>query len=216
VVGVVEEIGAAGVVYVTRAAFAATSSGAASRMLRVVTTANTPEQRAAIVRDIDDRLRDAGADLELVTPFAELRTAVGGHVTILVQLLVAAAAVLAVVGLMGLASAMGTAVVERTREIAITKALGATRRWIRRTIVGEAILLAAISWLVAVLASLPLTWSIDVLVGRLGFLAPLPFVISVPAMVGWAIAVLVGATLAAAIPARRAAEMTVHQALGET
>lgn len=216
VVGVVEEIGAAGVVYVTPASFAAARGSTGVRMLRVVTTAQTAAAREAIVREIDARLRHAGADLELVLPFSELRTAVGDHVVILVQLLVAAAVVLAVVGLVGLGTAMGTSVVERTREIAVLKTLGARRRTLSRMIVGEALLLAALSWLAAVVLSLPLTWGLEVVVGRLGFLAPLPFVVSPLAMGLWAVAIAIGAALAAAIPARRAARLTVLEGLAET
>jgi putative ABC transport system permease protein len=215
VVGVVEEIGAAGIAYVPRPTFAATTATDAARMLRVVTDARTAEQRATIVRSVDARLRDAGADLELVVPFAELRTAVGDHLIILIQLLVAAASVLAIVGLVGLSVAMATAVVERTREIAIVKALGATRRRIRAMIVGEAVLLATASWGVATLASLPLTAGIETVIGRLGFLAPLPFTVAPVAMLGWGVAVIAGAVVAAEIPARRAAALTVHRGLSE-
>ena len=216
VVGVVEEIGAAGVAYLTPAGFAAARGSTGVRMLRVVTAASTADEREAIVREIDARLRRAGADLELVLPFSELRTAVGDHVVILVQLLVAAAVVLAIVGLVGLGSVMGISVVERTREIAVRKTIGASRRTLSRMIVGEALLLAAISWIVAVLLSLPLTWGIEVLVGNLGFLAPLPFVVSPLAMGLWAVAITIGAWLAASIPARRAARLTVLEGLAQT
>ncbi len=215
VVGVVEEIGAAGVAYVQPGAFARVTGTSGARMLRVATTATTASERERILRAIDRMLR-ARVDLEVVIPFSELRTAVGDHVIILVRMLVAMAVILATVGLLGLASAMGTSVVERTREIGVMKAIGATGRRIRRIILGEALVIVGVSWVVAVLVSLPLTWLVESLIGRLGFLAPLPFVVSPAAMLGWLGLVTLGGTLATLLPARRAARLTVRAALAET
>lgn len=215
VVGVVEEIGAAGVAYVESGAFARVTGTSGARVLRVATTATGAGERERILRAIDRTLR-ARVDLEVVLPFSELRTAVGDHVIILVRMLVAMAVILATVGLLGLASAMGTSVVERTREIGVMKAIGATGRRIRRLILGEALVIVGVSWVVAVLVSLPLTWLVEDLVGRLGFLAPLPFVVAPAAMLGWLALVTLGGTLATLLPARRAARLTVRAALAET
>jgi putative ABC transport system permease protein len=58
--------------------------------------------------------------------------------------------------LMGLVSALSTAVIERTREIGILRCLGARARHIRRAFSAEAAVLAAAGWVVAV----PLGWLI--------------------------------------------------------
>lgn len=215
VVGLVEEVGAAGVAYVDPGAFARVTGSDGARMLRVATTATTAAERAAIVRAVDGALRTR-LDVEAVTPFTELRTAVGDHVVIFVRMLAAMAAIMAIVGLIGLASAMGTSVVERTREIGVMKAIGATGGRIRRLILGEALVLVGASWVVAVIASLPLTWSIEQIVGRLGFLAPLPFVVAPWAMFAWLGLVAAGGVAATLLPARRAARLGVRAALAET
>lgn len=216
VVGVVEEVGAAGVAYATDAAFErAARVGDGARMLRIGTDAVTPGERTMTIRRIEDELRRAGAPVEAVIPFSELRTAIGDHVAILIRALMAMAAIMAIVGLLGLGSAMGMSVMERTREIGVMKAVGATPERVARLVVEEGLFIAAASWVLAVILSLPLTWFVDRLIGQLGFLAPLPFVLAPWSMIAWLGLVLIAALVATLLPARRAGALTVCEALAE-
>jgi putative ABC transport system permease protein len=52
--------------------------------------------------------------------------------------------------LMGLVSALSMAVIERTREVGILRCVGARARYIRRVFSAEAMVLAAVGWVVAV------------------------------------------------------------------
>src|SRR5262249_54165693 len=158
----------AGVAYATSAAFArAAGTGSAARMFRIATDAEDMAERARIIRALEDELGAAGAAVEAVIPFSELRTAIGDHVLILMRALMAMAAIMAVVGLLGLGSAMGVSVVERTREIAVMKTVGATPERVTVRIVEEALFIAGSSWILAVLLSMPLSWLIDHLIGQL-------------------------------------------------
>lgn len=115
VVGVVEEVGSPGVAYVTDRALAQAAGGAGRpRMLRVATTAESPEARAGVIRSLEHRLEEERASVEAVVPLAVLRTAMGDHVAILIRMLLAMAGLMVTVASLGLASAMGTNVVERT------------------------------------------------------------------------------------------------------
>jgi putative ABC transport system permease protein len=213
VVGIVEEVGAAGVVYMTRAHFEATFGGA--RLARVVTAASFAAERTAIVRRIDQVLASSQAPVEAVLPFSELRTAVGDHVGILVRALTALAGVLACVGLLGLTSAMTTAVVERAREIGVMKAVGATSTRVLRLILAEGLVTAVTSAALALVLALPLTALVESTIGRMGFLAPLPFVVSKAALLGWLVLVSVFSLVATWLPARRAAAISVREAIAQ-
>jgi putative ABC transport system permease protein len=216
VVGIVEEIGAAGVLYVSDRAFAqAAGTGQDARMLRVATVARTPAQREEFVRAVQRKLFEIGAGVEGATPLAELRTAMADHILILIRSLVAMAAVMATVGGLGLASTMGTSVLERTRELAVMKAVGATPGRIVRLLMLEALFIGGLSWLAAFALSVPLTWVVDALVGRLGFVAPLPLLLAPAAASIWL--GLSGALvlLATAWPARWASRLPVAQALAQ-
>jgi putative ABC transport system permease protein len=214
VVGIVQEIGAPGVAYVTDAAFAAaTGTAGRARLLRIATTARTPAARAAAIRDLEEALAAAGVGVEAVIPLAELRTAVGDHILILIRALLALAAILAVVGALGLGSAMSVAVVERTREIGVLKTLGATPARVVRLVVGEGLVVALASFVLAALVSVPLTLLVDALVGSLGFLAPLPLSLSPLAALAWLALVITVAAAATLVPARRAARLGIREAL---
>ncbi len=214
IVGIVEEIGSPGTAYVTDEAFArVTHTAGKARMLRVVTGASAPGERAAVVRAMEAVMATAGAGVELVIPLSELRSAIGGHVRLLIQSLVAMAIVMAIVGILGLGSTMSISVIERTREIGVMMAIGATPGRIVRSIVAEALFIGATSWVLALALSLPLTAFLDWLVGLLGFLAPLPFGVSVPSIGLWLALVGIVALVATLLPAGRASAVTVREAL---
>jgi len=215
VVGIVEEVGSAGVAYVTDQAFLrATGSAGRVGMLRIATTAATPAKRTEVIRAIERALATGEGSVEAVIPLAVLRTAMGDHVNVLIRMLLAMAALMVTVGMLGLASTMGSNVLERTREIGIMKTLGATPNRIARLIVGEALLIGSISWLLAVALAVPLTVLVGQTVGRLAFRVRLPLIVDVHAVLGWLVLVAAFAALATALPARRASRLTVWGALG--
>jgi putative ABC transport system permease protein len=216
-VGIVEEVGSPGVAYVTHDGFSRFGVPQAERRLvRLATIHNARHEPRQVISAVEQALTLEKVGVESVMPFAELRTAVGDHIVILTRALLSLAVVLAIVGILGLGSAMGISVIERTREIGVMKTIGASSRRIVRSILGEALCAAGVSYLAAVTMSLPLTWFVEGLIGRIGFLAPLPFVVSLAAMLGWA-GLLGVSTLAATLPtALRAAALSVRDALEVT
>ncbi len=215
VVGVVEEVGAQAGVYVPQARLArAMGEPGDARLFRLSTEARDPEERARIVSTVEEELAANGAALQSVLPLAEHRTAVGDHVLVLVRTLVAMAVIFAFVGALGLASAMGTNVVERTREIAVMRTLGATPQRLARMLLGEALALAGLSFVLACALSIPLTWLVGMVVGKLGFLAPLPLVFAPGAALAWLALLVLVAVAATLVPARRAAALAIGEAVG--
>jgi len=212
--GIVEEIGAAGVAYVNPEAFAqATGTEGRARMIRVATDAFAGEQRSARIRQAEAALDAAGADVSSAQPLSELRTAMGDHIVILIRALVALACVMAAVGGLGLGSTLSIGVLERTRELAVMKTLGATRRRLINAVLTEAQFIALLSVVAAIVLSLPLTALLDAMIGGLGFVAPLPFSVSLAAMGVWLLLVMAVSFGAAWLPARRAAGFRVAEAL---
>lgn len=163
--------------------------------------------------DIEMRLRQAGIPLKAGVSEEMLDDAVSGHVYILIVALMLMAMVMAVVGVLGLAASMGANVVERTREFGIMRAVGGTSRTIVRNVTSEGLFLAGLSFVFAVLFSLPLSYGVGALVGMMSFRFPLPLTVSLWAAVLWLMLVTFGAFVASVIPATGAARLTVRETL---
>lgn len=120
-------------------------------------------------------------------------------------------AALAIPSLIALANTLGINVLERTRELGVLRAIGATRGQVQRMIIAESLLLAALGVLGGAVAGVGLGYALVGSINQSGLSFPYTF----PAG-GIALASLVGllfAVLAALLPARRAARLDIIAAL---
>jgi len=167
----------------------------------------------AVSRSIEQALARERVVVKVSITEAMFDDAQTGHVYILVFALIFMAIVMAVVGTLGLASAMSTSVIERTREFGVMRAIGATSRVVLRNVLSEGVFTGLLSWLIAIPLSIPLSTQVGNLVGSLSFRVPLPLSLSPVALGIWLAVVLAGAAAASAFPAQRAARLTVRETL---
>lgn len=213
VVGFVREIGGGGA-YVSKAAFDKLYGAIdAGKMLRIRLVPGT--NRNAAIETIEAAFNAAALPVERSAPLTMLYDALVGHVEVPVRMIVAAAVLLAAIGGLGLASMMTVNVLERTREIGIMKAIGAGPGVVLRIVLGEAVTVAVLSWLVAIVVAAPLIWAIGQLAAGM-FGSALPFLLSMPALALWLGIILVIAAVASVWPASRAARLVVREALAYT
>lgn len=119
-------------------------------------------------------------------------------------------AFLALPSLIAMLNTLSIAVIERTREIGMLRAVGATRKQVRRMVVAEALLLAAIGTAFGLLGGLYLGYAF---VSALESIFPLGYAFPLTGiLVATAFGLLFGA-LAAFIPARQAARLEIISAL---
>jgi putative ABC transport system permease protein len=121
-------------------------------------------------------------------------------------------AVLAFPSLIAILNTLAIGVIERTREIGMLRAIGATRRQVWRTIVAEALLLAGLGTAFGILAGLYLSYMfVEGLnasgVMKMSYAFPLAGVLAAIA------AGLIFGVLAALLPARQASRMEIIKAL---
>lgn len=118
--------------------------------------------------------------------------------------------ILAFPSLIAMLNTLTISVIERTREIGMLRAVGATRTQIRSLVVAEALLLAAIGTALGILGGLYLGY---VFVAAIEIMFPMGYYFPLAGILAAiAIGLLFGA-LAAIIPARQAAGMNVVEAL---
>lgn len=214
VAGIVEEIGSPATAYVTDKAYArAAAMEGCAHMIRIAASAMDRAGRLKSIREIETALSAAGVSVRQSLPLAVLRTAVGEHITVFVSTLMATSALLGLVGILGLASAMSMSVTERTRELGVMRVLGATPGTIIRIVISEGMFIGGLSWVCAVIVAVPLSLLVGRIIGMLLSKTPLALSMSPFAMVLWLLIVLAVSALASAWPAYRAARLTVREAL---
>ncbi len=118
---------------------------------------------------------------------------------------------LAVPSLLAMLNTLAIGVIERTREIGMLRAVGATRKQVRTMIVVEAIILAAIGTAFGLLAGLYLGYTTVETLHLSGF--PMEYAFPASGVVMTVAAGLLFGVLAAIIPARQAARLDIVQAL---
>jgi putative ABC transport system permease protein len=111
------------------------------------------------------------------------------------------------VSFFGIVNTFVLTVFERTREIGMLRAVGMTRRQVRRMIRAESVITAAIGGVLGILLGIALG---ALLVARVDFI---DFTLPVVQLIVFAVAAIVVGILAAIFPARRAARLDVLQSL---
>lgn len=182
-------------------------------MFRLVTEKHTRAYQDAKAEELDSFLRDRGYKLHNAEAgSASLDTAVESLDTLVVFLLIMAV-LTAVVGSMGLTGTMSMNVLERTREIGITRAIGADDRAVMRTVIAEGVVIGMISFAFAILLSIPFTYLLSTIVSLAVFETPIDTVFTWVGYGIWLGLVLALSAVASILPARNAATMTIREVL---
>ena len=114
---------------------------------------------------------------------------------------------------MGLAGTMSMNVLERTREIGIMRSIGAKDSVIMRTVIAEGLVIGLISFVLAVLVSIPITYGLATIISVTIFETPIKVVFTLIGYGIWLALVLVLSALASILPARNAARLTIREVL---
>ena len=214
VAGVAQRIVIGPVVYADRAALARASGDPSSaRRLIVVTEDHSGDAQTAVAAALTDRLERSGIDVRSARTSVELGSLDRKNLAIIVSFLVAMAALLAIVGGLGLAGMLSINVLERSREIGVMRAVGARDRDVFRLVTVEGLLVAAAAWAIAAPLSVLVGRGLSEAVGELFLGAPLAFSYSEVGLLLWLGIALVLAVVASALPARRAMRLTVRDVL---
>mgnify|MGYP001596871971 FL=1 len=166
-----------------------------------------------MARSLEARFEEQGIEVGGLQRMQDAKQGILDHLVIILSILTMASLVVVVVGSLGLASTLTLSVVQRMREIGILGAIGATPATIARHVWFEALVIGVLSWLAANVLAAPISWALEIACGNIFFKTPLDFHLSPLAAAAWLGLVLVLASVSSFYPARRAARLTVREAL---
>lgn len=166
-----------------------------------------------VIQRVRRALEEQGMPVASSQLIDESRRVMEDHLLMVVEFLGVMGWVMIVVGGMGLASTMGLAVLERRREIGVMRAIGARDGAIMRMIQAEGMVIAILSWLVALPASLPISAALAEAFGRVMLEVPVTWIPGASSVGIWLGLVVLVSGVACAWPAIRATRVSVASAL---
>ncbi|MDH5232766.1 MAG: ABC transporter permease [Gammaproteobacteria bacterium] len=165
-------------------------------------------------QQIEQRVARSDLSVLSVESQAQRVKVIYDHLDIILVSLVMFALLVLIVSALGMASAMGINIMERSREIGVLRAMGATPRKIRSVFVSEALIIAVLSISLGLLIAWPLSASASSFFGNLILGGtPLPFAFSSNGFVITFFTTLGFAWIASYFPAGSATKISTKEAL---
>jgi putative ABC transport system permease protein len=174
----------------------------------VIAFLKTPNgARPSTAASLHDTLR-AFPDTKLATKAGWVKDRSSGFNQLL-NLLYVLLALSVIVSLFGMVNTLVLSVFERTREVGMLRAVGMTRRQVRRMVRQESVITA----LIGAALGLPLGVGVAALATHALSDEGVTFTLPVGSLIAFTIVALVAGVVAAVVPARRAARLNVLEAL---
>ncbi len=173
----------------------------------------TSQGQASLSQAIQKELESRNIQISNLETGSFLTGVAGGGFATLTAFLLFLAVLTALVGSIGLAGTMSMNVLERTREIGVMRAIGASDQTLMKMVLVEGMVIGALSYILGALLAFPISkimadgisLSIFDAPSNLGF-TPIGFII-------WLVVVVVLSFLASVMPARSAARLTIREVL---
>jgi putative ABC transport system permease protein len=183
-------------------------------MLMVKTGSHDAPSQARAADALRGHLEAVGIGVAATTTTSDVMNTVYMAFDTLIIVVTAMALLLGAVGGLGLTGTMTMNVVERSREIGIIRAIGATDAAVRRIFVGEGVVIGLIAWAIGAVLSLPLSKLLSDQLGDVFVQRPLSFSPSIAGLGLWLAIVIVLSVLGSLAPAWRASRIAVREVLG--
>jgi putative ABC transport system permease protein len=166
-----------------------------------------------VTRAVENHLEDSGMRVSVVGTMSVERAEAQVFFSIIVNLLLIMALMLALVGGLGLMGTMSINVLERTREIGVLRAIGSPNRGVAQVFILEGVAIGVMSWFLGALLAYPLGGLLCTAVGVPLLGSPLTFAFSFSGVWIWLALVVILSAIASFIPARNASRLTVREVL---
>jgi putative ABC transport system permease protein len=178
-----------------------------THQFRVIATSHSPDSTSRVMRAIEQQLAESKITVAGMTDLQSLQQHRDDHVVMIIAFLLTVAALSQLVGALGLATMLSVAVFERSQELGVMRAIGATRAQLMILIISEGAFVAIAGLFGAVILAIPASYALNAAFGNMMLAMPLamhPSTLALPILL--AITALV-TLVAAGLPALRAANL---------
>ncbi len=160
--------------------------------------------------DLEEIIADSPAvEVQDLEEYAEAQT---GPLDTFLAIIYGLLGLAVIIALIGIANTLSLSVLERTRELGLLRAVGMSRKQLRRTIMGESMIIAVFGTLMGLVIGIVFSIALSVVIAAEDpglFQYALPY----PQLVVITIAAAIAGVLAAVLPAYRAARLDVLDAI---
>lgn len=184
-----------------------------ARSVQVLAQSQDPKAQTALGRALEEHMKKNSLRIQNVDITWEQKERIRSQFDILTNFLLLMAVLLAVVGALGLTGTMGINVLERTREIGVMRAIGASSVSIGKVFIFEALCIGMISWFTGAVLALPVAAILSYQVGVLFLQSPLAFSYSFLGVGIWLGLSAVLSVFASLLPAWNASRLSVRDVL---
>ena len=166
-----------------------------------------------IANALEKHFKDAGLSTAISSTQHSTYEMFTSAFDILLLVLVIMAGLLAMVGALSLTGTMGMNILERTREIGVLRAVGASNQSVRQVVVVEGVVVGLIAWFIGTVLAVPVGQILATAVLRAVLKANAIYEFSVTGMLIWLALIVVIGIFASLGPARNAVSLSVREVL---
>lgn len=135
--------------------------------IKLVTEGSEITGKEGLYQEIEEKLKDHNVMIFQSESMVDLLEVLQSHGMLIIVFFMLISIMILVVAGFGLTATMSVQVAERTREIGIMKAMGASKRQIRRIVTAESIFVSLISWVISVVIGILAGTLVSVVVGNM-------------------------------------------------
>jgi ABC-type antimicrobial peptide transport system permease subunit len=149
-VGVIKEFGSVGL-YMPATSFRAITgkNERSGKSALLILKDKTGKAQQEMISLLEEHFRMAGINVTLIRASKMASKIIRNHLDVIAVMLIVAASLTLIVSGLGMASGISTSVVERTREVGVLRAIGATPGAIHKILSTESLFMAVVAWVIA-------------------------------------------------------------------
>jgi putative ABC transport system permease protein len=181
--------------------------------LRIETTQHDAAFQSSVANALQDRYDSSGIRTTTIRTTSATHEAIRYQFNVLSIFLSIAATLLAFVGALSLMGTMSMNVHERSREIGVMRAIGASDGAVLQIFLVEGVCIGVLSWPIGAVLALPISKVLSNIVGDEFTGAPLSYTFSLSGALFWLVLVAILAALASLLPAWNATRLSVREVL---